>query len=168
MRGRKPRPTALKELAGNPGKRALNALEPKPSGELEAPPEWFSAEQRAGWRYALEHAPAGLLKKIDRGVLAIWVVAEDLHRNAVLQLQRSGGMLVKAPKTEQPMQSPYLPIVNRQAQIMLKAAEQLGFSPAARPRINAAPANEPRTGTFSGAPSFASFLAEDPEAPTTH
>ena len=45
------------------------------------------------------------------------------------------GMLTKAPNTGQPMQSPYLPVVNRQAHIMLKAAEQLGFTPAARSRV---------------------------------
>jgi Phage terminase, small subunit len=31
--------------------------------------------------------------------------------------------------------SPYLPVVNKQAQIMLKAAEQLGFTPTARSRV---------------------------------
>lgn len=30
QRGRKPKPTALKELEGNPGKRTLNDKEPKP------------------------------------------------------------------------------------------------------------------------------------------
>ena len=30
-RGRKPTPTAIKELEGNPGKRKLNDKEPKPS-----------------------------------------------------------------------------------------------------------------------------------------
>ena len=30
MRGRKPVPTALKKLRGNPGKRPLNDAEPKP------------------------------------------------------------------------------------------------------------------------------------------
>ena len=29
-RGRKPKPTAIKELEGNPGKHPLNASEPKP------------------------------------------------------------------------------------------------------------------------------------------
>ena len=45
------------------------------------------------------------------------------------------GILTKTPNTGQPMQSPYLPVVNRQAHIMLKAAEQLGFTPAARSRV---------------------------------
>jgi hypothetical protein len=30
MRGRRPKPTRLKVLTGNPGKRRLNATEPKP------------------------------------------------------------------------------------------------------------------------------------------
>ena len=36
MRGRKPKPTALKLIAGNPGKRALNAHEPQPRTDLAA------------------------------------------------------------------------------------------------------------------------------------
>ena len=31
MAGRKPKPTALKKLEGNPGKRKLNAKEPVPA-----------------------------------------------------------------------------------------------------------------------------------------
>ena len=31
--GRKPKPTAVKELEGNPGKRELNKNEPKPKKE---------------------------------------------------------------------------------------------------------------------------------------
>ena len=30
-RGRKPKPTAMKELEGNPGKHPLNTSEPKPT-----------------------------------------------------------------------------------------------------------------------------------------
>ena len=45
-----------------------------------------------------------------------------------------GNLIVKAPPGA-PIQNPYLPIVNRQALVMLKAASELGFTPAARPRI---------------------------------
>ena len=33
-RGRKPKPTAVKVLEGNPGKRSLNTAEPKPEKKL--------------------------------------------------------------------------------------------------------------------------------------
>lgn len=127
-------PTHLKVIRGNPGKRALNANEPRPLGDLADPPDWMNESQKAGWNYAIEHSPAGLLKKLDRSVLSVWVVAEDLHRRASERVDKFG-ILTKAPSTGLPIQSPYLPVVNKQAAIMLKAAEQLGFTPASRSRI---------------------------------
>ena len=94
----------------------------------------MSESQKTGWNYAIENAPRGLLKKLDRSVLVAWVVAEDLHLNAASMVEKYG-LLTKAPNTGLPIQSPYLPIVNKQAQILLKAAEQLGFSPASRSRV---------------------------------
>lgn len=45
-----PLPTAIKAAAGNPGKRPLNALEPRPqAGEPEMPPDLDGAEADA-WR----------------------------------------------------------------------------------------------------------------------
>ena len=137
MRGRKPVPTYLKVIRGNPGKRGLNKNEPVPDGALADPPEWMADSQKAGWNYAIENSPAGLLKRLDRSTLAVWVVAEDLHRRAAEMIEKIG-ILTKAPNTGLPIQSPYLPVVNKQAQIMLKAAEQLGFTPAARSRIQIA------------------------------
>ena len=147
MRGRKPKPTHLKLLAGNPGKRPLKMDEPKPDGALFDAPEWMTESQRAGWAYAIAHAPRGLLKQLDRSVLAIWVVAEDLHRQATEQIARFG-MLTKAPNTGVPMQSPYLPIVNKQAQIMLKPGSELGFTPTSRTRIHV-PAEPSRDNPFA-------------------
>lgn len=43
---------------------------------------------------------------------------------------------MKAPNTGVPMQSPYLAIANKQAQIMTKAAVEMGFTPASRSRIS--------------------------------
>ena len=67
-------------MEGNPGKRPLNKREPKPKGDLFAAPERMSDTQREGWAYAITNSPYGLLKQLDRSSLAIWVVAEDLHR----------------------------------------------------------------------------------------
>src|SRR6185312_2686519 len=49
MRGRKPKPSALKLLAGNPGKRALNKREPRPRREIPSPPAHLSDGARTAW-----------------------------------------------------------------------------------------------------------------------
>ena len=138
MRGRKPKPTHLKLVEGNAGKRPLNRAEPQPVGDLYAAPDWLTASQREGWAYAVTNAPYGLLKHLDRSVLAIWVVAEDLHREAAEKIAKFG-LLTKSPNAGLPLQSPYLAILNKQAQIMLKAGAELGFSPSSRTRVQIEP-----------------------------
>ena len=105
-----------------------------PVGDLYEAPEWLSESQVAGWRYAIDHSPAGLLKRLDRSALTVWVIAEDLHRQATIAVGKFG-LIAKSPDKGLPMQNPYLPIINRQAQIMLKAAAELGFTPSSRSRV---------------------------------
>lgn len=144
MRGRKPKPTALHKLTGtfNTTKHLRDRPhEPVAVGDLTGAPAWLSDDQRAGWEYAMRHAPAGLLKSIDQGVLTVWVVAEDQHRVAVIAQTKidigSALPLLTKDKNGMPAASPYLGIINRTAARMLKAGSELGFSPAARPRLNA-------------------------------
>lgn len=137
MRGRKPKPTHLKLIEGNPGKRPINDAEPVPPGALDEPPPNLTDAQRASWAYAIANAPAGLLRRLDRGLLRVWVVADCLHAEATEKLQTTG-LLVKTP-SGMPMQNPYLPIINRQAQVMTKAAAELGFTPSSRSRIATQP-----------------------------
>ena len=106
----------------------------------------MSEEQRTAWDYAVRHAPAGVLHAIDAGVLAVWVEAECRHRAATIAQARldqgSALPLLTRTKDGTPVQSPYLGIINRAALVMLKAASELGFSPAARPRLGGAGARE--------------------------
>jgi P27 family predicted phage terminase small subunit len=142
VRGRKPKPTAVHKLEDSlrPGRHAERELEPKAPGELAEAPAWFTENQKIGWAYAIANAPAGVLGRIDRSVLAVWVVAEDLHRQAVEKVTGpGGGLIVRSPSKGEPMQNPWLAIVNKQAQILIKAASELGFSPASRPRLVGGP-----------------------------
>ena len=41
MAGRKPKPTAVKKLEGNPGKRKLNMKEPVPAKGMPTCPDWL-------------------------------------------------------------------------------------------------------------------------------
>jgi phage terminase small subunit len=61
MAGRRPEPTALKELAGNPGKRALNTNEPQPGGIPKCPPHLDKIAKAEWKRIAAELTTLGLL-----------------------------------------------------------------------------------------------------------
>jgi P27 family predicted phage terminase small subunit len=143
MKGRKPIPTVVHEARGTVNvtrHRAGRAAEPKPSGNLGLePPDYLTAEQKEGWRHAMTYAPPGLLKQVDRGALVVWVIAEDDLRLANLAQARlntstSLPMLTK-DKNDQAMVSPYQHVKKNAALLMLKAASELGFTPASRPRI---------------------------------
>jgi len=135
MRGRRPTPTVLKELRGNPGKRRRNQGEPKPEGDLHAPPDWLTPGQQELWSHAIESAPRSMLKRIDRELLMIWAVAADTYRIATQRVAKFG-LVTKSPQQGIPMQNLYLPILNKQAQIMIKVAAELGFWPASRSRVS--------------------------------
>lgn len=67
-RGRKPKPTNLKVLEGNPGKRPLNEAEPKPAPvvNIPNPPSWLNAPAKTVWkRLAPELERLGLLTVVD-------------------------------------------------------------------------------------------------------
>jgi phage terminase small subunit len=142
MRGRRPKPTALHKLQGTynvTDHGSARANEPVAEGDLDEPPPGLTASQAEGWRYAIDHAPKGVLKQIDRGLVLEWVEAEDRHRTAMAMQARLDQdatlkLLVRTPQGLAP--SPYNDILDKKAKTMFRAATELGFSPAARPRIH--------------------------------
>ena len=78
MPGRKPRPTHLKVVEGNPGRRPLNKREPKPRGSA-VKPGFLSERARVAWdAHAPELTRLGLLTSVDGVMFAVWceLVAE--------------------------------------------------------------------------------------------
>lgn len=134
-RGRKPTPTALKVVRGNPGRRPLNQDEPKPRVRVPAPPRHLSDEAKREWRrVGRQLADAGLVTALDRAALAgycqawgRWVEAEEL-------LKRHG-MLVKSPNGY-PMMSPYLNVANRAMEQLRLLLTEFGMSPSSRSRVS--------------------------------
>jgi hypothetical protein len=97
--------------------------------------------------------PKGVAKKIDRGMLLIWVEAEDRHRTAMMMqagLDSSASLKLLIRTSVGLMPSPYNDILDKTAKLMLRACQELGFSPAARPRIHATP--EPCAAVGVGGP----------------
>src|SRR5688500_13426098 len=103
MRGRKPTPTHLKLVRGNPGKRPLNASEPAPLLTLPTPPAELSADARVEWeRVAVELHRIGVLSGIDRGPLAAycqaygrWITAERAITKMAERDPMTQGLMVK-------------------------------------------------------------------------
>ena len=142
MRGRRPKPTRLKVLAGNPGKRPLNEREPKPEPSVpDCPPELGPVARREWDRLVVELGKLRILTNLDRAALASYCGAYALWAEAMEQIQKYGAM-VKSP-SGYPQQSPYLAIANRQAEIMMRIASDFGFTPASRSRISAPKENLP-------------------------
>jgi P27 family predicted phage terminase small subunit len=135
MAGRRPKPTALKALAGNPGKRALNALEPKPTG-VPTCPRHLDKEAKVEWRrISGELLTLGLLTLIDRAALAGYCSAWSRWVAAELNIQKFG-TVIKSPKSGYPVQNPYVGIANTALDQMRKFATEFGLTPASRSRLH--------------------------------
>ncbi len=142
IRGRRPKPTRLKYLTGNPGKRPLNPYEPRPEASVpECPPELGPAARREWDRLVGDLAKLNMLTNLDRAALAAYCGAYALWADATEQIQKYGSM-IKSP-TGYPVQSPYIAIANRQAEIMLRISSEFGFTPASRSRIAAPSPDQP-------------------------
>ena len=71
QRGRKPKPTALKVLEGNPGGRPLNVNEPKPVKKAPRCPSWLEDEAKKEWkRMGKVLEQLGLLTEMDMAAFA--------------------------------------------------------------------------------------------------
>lgn len=144
MRGRKQKPTELKILEGNPGKRS-GSLEKDASrlvSDLPEVPDHLDDIAKGEWeRLASGMNNLGILDEVDRSQFAaycvsysIWVRATKAL-NAAAQLDPEEGGLVIKTKNGNAIQDPLVGIANTAARDMLKFAEQFGLTPSARARL---------------------------------
>jgi P27 family predicted phage terminase small subunit len=136
MRGRTPKPTALRRLQGNPGKRAWNHDEPEPAKEMPDCPPHLSDLAAAEWlRIAGPLQEMGVLTIVDRAALAAYCQAYGRWAEAEEKLKDTPVML-KAP-SGYVQQNPWLSVANKQLEIMGRYMAELGITPASRSRVRA-------------------------------
>ena len=132
--GRKPKPTAMKVLEGNPGKRPLNLAEPHPEKKLPDCPDWLEDEAKAEWeRLAVPLYNLGLLTELDMAAFASYCQAYARWKEAEEFISQHGS-IVKT-KTGYWQQVPQVSIARANQAMMLKAAAEFGLTPSARSRI---------------------------------
>ena len=78
IRGRKPKPTNLKVLEGNPGKRPLPTNEVKPQKKAPRCPQWLEEDAKREWkRMGKILEQMGLLTEMDMTAFAGYCQAYD-------------------------------------------------------------------------------------------
>ena len=151
MRGRKPTPTRLKLIRGNPGRRPINRDEPAADSRTSlASPDWFNPEQRKKWEeVTAQLSDAGMLSAAYADIITVYCVAWTRWRSALDQITKFGD-LIKTPSGVVRI-SPYLAIANRAQVDLLKAQAELGLTPSSRSRVKAnAPGRSSRLESFLG------------------
>ncbi len=133
-RGRKPTPTAIKELEGNPGKRKLNDREPKPEKKAPSCPKWLEPEAKKEWRrLAKKMELMGVLTEVDMAAFAGYCQAYARWKEAE-EFITQHGTIVKTPSGYW-QQVPQVSIAQTYLKVMNRFAEQFGLTPASRSRI---------------------------------
>ena len=133
-KGRKPTPTAIKELEGNPGHRPLNEQEPKPSKKAPPCPKWLEPEAKKEWRrLAKQMESEGVLTDIDMAAFASYCQAYARWKEAEEFLTQHG-TVVQTPSGYW-QQLPQVSIAQTYNKIMTKIATEFGLTPSSRSRI---------------------------------
>lgn len=134
QRGRKPKPTTVKMLEGNPGKRNVNTSEPKPEKKAPRCPGWLEEEAKKEWkRIAKQLEQLGILTEIDMAAFAGYCQAYARWKEAEEYISEHGAVM-KAP-SGYCQQVPQVSIAQTYLKIMNRFCEQFGLTPSARSRI---------------------------------
>jgi len=142
-RGPKPKPSVLKLIQGNPGKRQINKSEPKPkAARRPTPPIDLDDCARKEWRRVVRELEAvGLLSKLDLPTLCAYCVAYSRFKSANDALKSVAdkdkvfrGLLIKT-KQGNWIQNPLVGVARRAADDMVRLAAEFGMTPSARARL---------------------------------
>jgi P27 family predicted phage terminase small subunit len=148
--GRRPQPTALKVLRGNPGKRPLNVDEPAiPAADpsFDTPPAELHDDLVAAkeWtRVAPILRRVGLVSDTERAALT--ALCQQWSRYVAAHAQVIAlGMCIETTKAV-PIPNPYLLVADRALSHCHKLWSELGLTPSGRARASklpAAPSDKP-------------------------
>jgi P27 family predicted phage terminase small subunit len=132
-RGRKPKPTSVKQLQGNPGKRPLNKREPKPLTEVKRP--WGLGRGLAG-KFWDEHAPElerlEVLTGVDGPAFRLAAEHYSLAIEALKEL-RAEGLTIEG--RDGPKKHPLAQIARDNSMAFKSYAVEFGMTPSSRARL---------------------------------
>lgn len=142
MAGRNPKPTHLRLIEGNKGKRSINANEPTPDllEDLTAPAH-LSADAAKVWgELAPKYRRAMLLTELDAEMLELASTSIANYRTATAKADE--GPVCTNPTTGSMYPNPWVNMAAMYFKQAKTALESLGGSPVARVRLSVNPQSD--------------------------
>ena len=150
--GRKPTPTGLKLIKGNPGRRPINQGEPiLEATQIPKPPVHITGIALTEWdRVAPILYNCGVLTELDVAALGAYCQSFGIYTQALDAIDAFGkkenldcGLLLKTTSGTL-KQNPLIGIANKAAADMVRYATEFGMTPSSRTKleiISAKPSN---------------------------
>ena len=136
MKGRKPLPTHLKILNGNPGKRPLNDKEPVLLRESEGAPAYLGEHGRAEFvRLSAMLERIGMQSATWEPALATYCNIYEQYLAALELYNKAGGVPVIKTSNGNLIQHPLLGVINRHRDDMRKWLVEFGMTPSSSTRV---------------------------------
>ena len=134
MAGRKPKPTAIKKLAGNPGKRPLNHNEPRPGPvDHKIPRGRLPKEGQRLWKeLAPKLTELGVLTEVDLPAFEMLCLHYALARQALDEIDETGLTIFEEGKTKK---NPAMQAFRENSQAYKSLLVEFGLTPSSRSRI---------------------------------
>jgi P27 family predicted phage terminase small subunit len=133
MRGPKPKPTKLKILNGNPGRRPLNDREPQPGG-MPVCPEWLDTYAKTVWRRLAPKLAKMGLSFVDREAFACYCQSCSDLKTARAMLAKEG--ITVETKLGAVMEHPAVRTANKAMMQIRAFGSEFGLTPSSRSRLS--------------------------------
>lgn len=139
--GRRPKPTRVKELAGNPGRRPLNEREPQPPSSSGRAPRGLGLEGSRFWRrYGPVLAELGVLTQVDEPALRMAAEHWEVAVRAATEL-RDEGLTIEG--RDGPKKNPLTQVLRDNSQALRGYLVEFGMTPASRAKVRLPEAEQP-------------------------
>ena len=140
--GPKPKPTELKKLAGNPGRRPLNSQQPQPDLASERCPHGLSKGAKKFWRaYAPQLIRLGVLTAVDVPAFILTAEHYAIAREARAITVTDG--LCDKDANDLTRKHPLLQVWRDNATAYRMFASEFGLTPSSRSRLQVSAPEEP-------------------------
>ena len=138
MRGRKPKPTKLKIMAGEPNKDRINDQEPEAPVGRPVMPDGLDDVGRKAWDALCDSLDAlGILSTVDHHALEIYCHAYSGYRAALDTIKKQGMFMVRKVTNGdvRVIRHPLMPEIHSSRAEIMKMQAEFGLTPSARSRL---------------------------------